>query len=33
LVFIFLGDKYEIYIFVGQRPTLQYAVRGTGAKL
>jgi len=28
-----LGDKHEIYIFDGQRPSLQYSVSDTDAKL
>jgi len=32
-IFIFIGDKYEKYIFDGQRPTLQYSVSDTEAKL
>jgi len=33
LIFIFLGDKQEKYIFDDQRSTLQYSVSNTEAKL
>ena len=33
LFYHFLGDKQEKHIFDGQRPTLQYGVRDTKAKL